>query len=244
MDDDIPKKDSLKKFEESTESKIIIRCNEQSYSFDKKSYNEKFLGHILYKGEWDAVISEASKIIGSSWGKKRMKDKVTIPRFLVIFALLSVLLTFIYMIFLYLSTTNEGESTAFMAISVVSVCSSLFISLALAIYNFYRKLDRFRTLDEIIKEDMERYLNKLNLTYKGKLEFVFIPILNNIECNILRKRDRSEDNHFLIGGTEENLKENEELPMSDRVLQGENAVERKHSSKKHSRVQSMNISNK
>ena len=246
---------------QTSSSKIIITLNEQSYTFDKKSYKPEFLSDIINKIEWDNIITEASKIMGQSWSKKRMNDQIKLPRWIVVLAILCVLLTIIYTITLYLSTSYEGDASFLLAISVVSIVVGLALSIALAIYNFTRKLGKFYTLDEIMQEDIDKFLAVINLNFEGKLEFIYQPQTKWIECNILVKsknlpsNNLEEKNRFISNNNDvivESDKENEEengggklgAGKHSRVLSlSQNRKGNNQISQKHSRVQSLSINN-
>ena len=55
----------------STPSKVIIQSHHQSYVFDKRSYNQEFLQGIITKLEWEEIVSEASRVMGVCWSKKK-----------------------------------------------------------------------------------------------------------------------------------------------------------------------------
>jgi hypothetical protein len=185
----------------STPSKIIIQSHEQSYVFDKRSYNQEFLQGIITKLEWEGIVSEASRVMGVCWSKKKIHDQIKLPKFMIISALVSVILIMIYMITLYIAATTDEESTALLIVAITSISIGTVIAGVMATYNFKRKLGKFLTLDEFIKIDLDIHLNGLNQKYKNKLEFIYIPSNRWIEVNILDRR-----NINLINADEERKK--------------------------------------
>jgi hypothetical protein len=168
--------------------KITIGINKVSFIYDKKTYKPDLLNKIVTKHEWENLISEASRMMGQSWSKKKFNDKISLPKFMSVFASISVILTIIYTATLYSAAISEGESTALLGISIASISVGTLISAILATYNFFRKLSTFHTLDEIMEMTMKDYLGSLNIKYQGKLEFIYIPETKIIECSILSKK--------------------------------------------------------
>lgn len=171
--------------------RVVIPSNEQSYTFDKNCYKDAYLGHCIDRNEFDSIISNASKIMGNSWTKKRINDQIKLPRFVIILAITAVILTVIYMVLLYMSTYSDNGTTM-MIVSIICVTAGSIIAFGLSIYNFCRKIGRFKTLEEIIKEDLEEYFEIINKKYIGDLHMIFNINKRWIECNILRPVEKSE----------------------------------------------------
>jgi hypothetical protein len=213
----------------STPSRIIIQSREQSYTFDKGTYRDDYLRHCISKKDYDEVLDAASKIMGQSWSKKRLNDTIKLPRFVIVLALTAVILTVVYMILLYLSTSSEN-GTALLIVSIVCVSIGSLIAFGLSIYNFCRQIGKFKSLEEIIKEDLDAYLEITNRKYDGLLFYEFNSAKRWIECNIVKmneRGDREEKKYFIPEEVEEDV-------------ENENEVEEEvgRLSKKHSRMQS------
>jgi len=174
---------------ESTSSKIIITSREQSYSFQKDAYKEEYLTGLITKKDFDDIIANASKIMGQAWSKKRLNDQIKIPTWVIVLSVISVALTIIYMVTLYYSTTSQN-GTALLAISIVSVAIASLIAFSLSIYNFCRKIEKFKSLDEMIKEELDKYFEQINTHYEGSLKWKFVTGKNYIECSILKNAGR------------------------------------------------------
>jgi hypothetical protein len=176
---------------DSTSSKIIIRSREQSYCFEKDAYREEYLSGILTKKEFDDIITQASKVMGQSWSKKKINDQIKIPLWVIALSVISVILTIIYMVTLYYSTTSSN-GTALLVISVISVTIASIIAFSLSIYNFCRRIEKFKSLDEMIKEELDKYFNGINTHYEGNLRWKFITGKNYIECSIIKNLGKEE----------------------------------------------------
>ena len=92
------KKKKLDNFPMSTPSRIVIQSREQSYTFEKSTYREEYLKQCISKNEFDAIITEASKLLGQSWAKKRLNDQIKLPNFVLILAVSAVIFIIIYLI--------------------------------------------------------------------------------------------------------------------------------------------------
>lgn len=222
---------------EATSSRIIIESNDQSYNFDKKSYCPEFLQGIITKSEWDIIIVEASKIMGQSWGKKKTFDLIKLPKFMVVLAILSVLLTIVYMITLYIAATSDGDTTVLLTISIIAISLGTVLAGVLATYNFTRKIGKFQTLDEIMQQDIDEYLVAQNSNYKNKLEFVYYTGPKWIEVNILDKRNV---NNVLVTDERKNLMTNElnTEPVVEKNKEENGGRQSSGNSNRHSRNQS------
>ena len=88
------------------------------------------------------------------------------------------------MITLYTSTTAE-DGTALFAISIVCISFASIIVFGLSIYNFCRKIGEFKSLESIIKEDLDMEFEQLNSTYANKLRFSYDEKNKEIQIKVL-----------------------------------------------------------
>lgn len=211
-------------------SKIVIQSREQSYTFFKDTYKEEYLSHIISSQDYTAIINNCSKIMGNSWSKKRTNDQIKLPRFVIILACISVLLTVIYMVLLYLSSTSDN-GTEMLIVSVICVSLGSLIAFGLSIYNFCRKIGKFKSLDEIIQEDLDLYLGSINKKYINVLNFVYIPKDKWIECNILRPVEVEMNNLE----SEHNKNSDSERIVEDALENEQELITKKHITPIHSR---------
>jgi hypothetical protein len=177
----------------STRSKVIVPIKTDLYMFDhKNAYEDNYLRHILPKSEFDQIFVQATRVMGGSWSKKRNNDIIKIPNFIIGLAGLSLLLTILYMIFIFLSAGSTTGS-AYLTLSIICVTSATGISFGLSIYNFTRKLGRFKSLQDMINEDIEKYFNELNFKYEGRLSFKYL--IDYAEVNVLKPGGKGDDHH-------------------------------------------------
>jgi len=197
----------------SSAQKIIIISNEFSNLYDKKSYISKYLKGIISREDWNKIILDANKIVGFSWTKKKDLEIIELPKFLSVLALISIILTFIYMITLYLAGTSEGDQTILITASIIAITVSCILAVVLYTFNFRRKMKKFLSMEEIMKTEMENFITGVNYKYKGKLEFCYNPSDTKIICKIIDKRNMrrlsvSEEDKELINNEEREEQEN------------------------------------
>jgi hypothetical protein len=222
-----PTKSKLDEIPKTTPQKIIIESKGESYTFDKKTYIPRFLDHCISKFDYDAIIEGASRIMGQSWTKKRQNDQIKLPKHTIFLAIAALVFTLIYMILLYSSVTSENGITM-LIIAVICVFLGSFIAFGLSIYNFTREIGRFKSLEEIIDQDLDEYFAYINKNYIDQLQFLYNSKGRFIECNIKRVYIPSKDEilNEIPDQVDEEPEENEE------------DLDKKFRSVKHSRAQS------
>ena len=57
----------------------------------------------------------------------------------------------------------------------------------LMIYNYIRKLDEEKTIDDFIVEGMKKFINSLNEIYANIVSFKYNHIELEIECTLINK---------------------------------------------------------
>ena len=183
----------------SSPSKIIITSNE-TYSFDKGTYIEAYLRHCITQKEYDSIITDASRIMGQSWSKKRLNDQIKMPQGVIILAIIATILALIYMILIYYSVSSDNGNVLIIT-AIVSVSLGSAIVFSLSIYNFCRKIGKFISLEEIIQSDLKEYFFKVNSKFGPNLNFSFNLKKRWIECNIQKPSEKgtSEERRTFMG---------------------------------------------
>jgi hypothetical protein len=168
-----------------TPNKIISQSREQSYTFDKNTYVEKYLSHLISQEDYEEIILGASKTMGRSWGKKKKNDQIKLPKSISTLALASVAFSLLYMILIYFSSIS-ADGTGLLIVSIISVVIGMAIAFGLAVYSFCKDIGKFRPLDEIIKQDVDAYLSTINRKWSGKLHFEYNSNKRWLEINIMQ----------------------------------------------------------
>jgi hypothetical protein len=185
------------KLNDEKDNVVYVKAKEQIYTFEKSTYREDLLQDLLPKSRYDEIIEEAGRTMGQSWATKRSNDQIKIPNTVIVLSVAAVLLTIVYMVTLYTSTTAE-EGTALFVVSIICISSASFIVFGLSIYNFCRKIGKFKSLDMIIKEDLDAYFLKLNNEFSGKVNFSYNEVKKHIEItalNVTKKKIVNNENN-------------------------------------------------
>jgi hypothetical protein len=185
---------------------ILIKSSEGSYCFHKNIYDKNpILKDIITKFEFDKIINQASKIMGNAILKKREADKFEVSYWIIGLSTFSVLLVIFYLFLIYVSQTVNSYGSEILYASLFLITLSIFIILIQSLHNFFRSPKKYRTLDQIIREDLETYFKSINNTFyfsinddkyvfTGSLHFNYVPNKREIEC--LVEKARHTDNYL------------------------------------------------
>lgn len=186
-------------------NKIIIRLSDE-YMFDNKTYNEAYLGGVISKIDYDNIIIEATRIVGLSWSKKKNKDQVKLSNPMIASIIIIGVLSAVYMVTLYIATLTTNN-TALVAVSLISILVALLLIIILSVVNFTSKLKRFKSLEEVIKIDLNQFLKKINVKFRN-LSFNYIEDDKYIECINLNKIEFPEEGKNFINSNDNYNNEN------------------------------------
>ena len=176
----------LKKIKKEKENKVIMKCNKEYISFDKKNYNP-ILKDYIPKNEWEIIAEEANNVIGKAYYLRKSEENVKIPEFMsLIFRIIFFfsLSDFIFLI-IYTKNANFNEIVIYFALSFILIACIIII--ILMIYNYIRKLDEEKTIDDFIVEGMKKFINSLNEIYANIVSFKYNHIELEIECTLINK---------------------------------------------------------
>ena len=165
---------------------VIIKCNKEFLSFEKKNYNP-ILEDYIPKWEWDIIIEEANCIIGNAFHLRKQEEKVEIPRYMNLIFWIIFYFSLIDFIFLIIYTSDENFSEIVLFIALILIIISCGIIIVLMIYNYIRKLKEERTIDEFIIDGMKQYIDVLNEIYAHIASFKNDHNFLQIECILLNK---------------------------------------------------------
>ena len=166
--------------------KVIIKCNKENLTFEKKYYNS-ILEDYIPKWEWDIIIEEANCVIGNAYHSRKQEEKVEIPRYMNLTFWVIFYFSIIDFFFLIIYTNHENfnEIIIFTALTLIAISCGIII--ALMIYNYIRKLKKEKTIDEFIIEGMKQYIDALNEIYTHIASFKYVHNDLEIECVLLNK---------------------------------------------------------
>ena len=157
-------------------AKLEVPCRKTSLTYDKTVYREDILNEIIDQDEFDKIIDECSKILGEAIDKKRENDEVKVPKFIVILSVVATILALVYVICLFCAASNDSDAaTFFVVLGVACLTGAGGIAFVLSLFNFCRKIKKFKTLESYVKDDMDYYLDRVNAGFASKCEFKFYP---------------------------------------------------------------------
>ena len=163
-----------------------MKCNKEYISFDKKNYNP-ILKDYIPKNEWEIIAEEANNVIGKAYYLRKLQENIKIPEFMsLIFRIIFFfsISDFIFLI-IYTKNANFNEIVIYFALSFILIACIIII--ILMIYNYIRKLDEEKTIDDFIIEGMKKFINSLNEIYANIVSFKYNHIELEIECTLINK---------------------------------------------------------
>ena len=145
-------------------NRIIMKCNREYLSFEKKNYDPKLEDYIP-KWEWDIIAEEANCVIGNAYHLRKMEENVNIPKYMNLIFWIIFYFSIFDFLFLIIYTKQEkfNEIVIYMALALVLILCGVII--ILMIYNYFRDLKNEKTIDKFIIEGMKEYINALNEIY-------------------------------------------------------------------------------
>ena len=200
-------------------AKLEIPCRKTSLTYDKTVYKEEILQDIIDQEEFEKILDECSKILGDAIDKKRANDEVKIPKFIVILSIMASLLALVYIVCLFIAANSTDNQTFMVVLAVFCLTGAGSMAFVLSLFNFCRKIKTFRTLEAYVKDDMDAYLDKINVGFTGKCEFKFYPhkeeaieICTFVKTPQMIKEEMIENNRMQQLEEEENANEQEIHP--------------------------------
>ena len=167
-------------------NRIIMKCNREYLSFEKKNYDPKLEDYIP-KWEWDIIAEEANCVIGNAYHLRKMEENVNIPKYMNLIFWIIFYFSIFDFLFLIIYTKQEkfDEIVIYMALALVLILCGVII--ILMIYNYFRDLKNEKTIDKFIIEGMKEYINALNEIYTNIVSFKYHHNKLEIELTLLNK---------------------------------------------------------
>jgi hypothetical protein len=148
------------KFPENSPALIVIPSNKEGTGFLKYCYDERHLKGIITEEEFDTVVENAARLSAKAYSKKRIMDKRGISKNNWGIMMLSSLLTLGYVLILITAADLEVEILHYLSyIFIIPAIISMFI---LMVTNWHRNEKYFITFEEITKNDLDSYFEKIN----------------------------------------------------------------------------------
>ena len=164
--------------------KIIIKCNQEFLTFDKKAY-PSILENYIPRNEWEAIAEDGNNVIGTAYNLRKLEEYVKIPEYMNIIYAIIVIFSFIDFIFLIIYTKEESAHEIIIYIGLVLIVVSCAIIIGLMFYNYSRELKEEKKIDDFIIEGMNEYINELNERYSKVATFKYNHEKLEIECSLI-----------------------------------------------------------
>lgn len=192
--------DEQKNYSESLNiQKIIIPSQPGAYSFNLNTYSPEILSNYLTKKEFDSIIFKANKLIGNSLQTKNQNDKFTIPRKSWIAGAICIGCMLFYIIFSYIAANcSNSSATVLLVFCFIFVSTAMFTITYQSYESFFQKTREYKPLNDIIKNNLDKYLQEVNfdLALKGKsvVNFYFNSSNRSIECQVMGQLSKKDTN--------------------------------------------------
>lgn len=237
---------------------IKIPSLEGSYTFARNRYDPEFLNEFILKNDFDKIINKASRLYGDSILKKRANDTFFIKKSSNKLTLISLICIFFYVLFFYLAQIGKGGLVMFI-FSAIFCCAGLLINLYQTYSSYFVRENRqYMTVEEIITEDLTKYLENVNKNLPlqnangSVLTFSYNSDDRSIECKIYKNKngnDSYQDDMRNIfssenSKTESNLNSEDISDNNKKDKKKISASDRSNSESNNESISSSNISNK
>ena len=188
--------DSSEYIPQSGPNLIVIPANIKSCKFYQEAYSEEYLGDIIPKEDFDHIINECSKIMINCWVINKSNEKVKSPNHIKILSLISWISVLVY-IGLMISGLFASNYSLFFFTGLMTLIGSTTSILLYAIMNHLRQINKGKSFKELLKSYLDAYYKQINSKFLGYLHFNFVPNGYYIECNILKKFDKANDEEII-----------------------------------------------
>ncbi len=155
---------------------IIVNFKQESYTFEKNTYNRKLLASLISEEDYEEIIKYCSNLIGFCLIKKKNNDTITFSKLILFLMMISIGFLIAYFVTLSQSFQKNEINKVTFGICIFTVVCAIVISSFLSIYNYFKPMRKFQPLSYFIKKDINEYLEKINEDYKGK---VFFKLFDN-----------------------------------------------------------------
>ena len=213
---------------------IRIPSLDDTYTFARNRYDSEILNDYILKTDFDKIINKASRIFGDSILKKRANDTFFMTRKSSKLTKISIACVFLFVLFFYLSQIGKASLVMFI-FSAFFCCLGLIITLYQTYSSFFvRENRKYKTVEEIINEDMDNYLKTVNnnLSFQninGSLKFSYHPEDRSIECKVYNSQnDIAEDSRNIFSSQSSNNESKESKNSNDKnndvISSGSNSI--------------------
>ena len=139
---------------------VEIKKLAKTGQYSKKDFNN-IIGKVIHYEDFSNIVDNLNQILYDSHIIKHNNDMVKLNPKLYYISYISFALGVGYAVCLYLTSTKKNNKL-YILISTICLLLSTAIIFGISFYNFCRKIKAYKTIEEIIKENIEFYLGELN----------------------------------------------------------------------------------
>ena len=159
--------------DKSNRNTLKVHANSETYIFNKKKYVSFFDG-LLTSDEVEVLFSEANKVVGVCYSKKKNEEIIGNPRILEISNSLNAFMIILFAILsIITANTDDGTKNLFYTLTIITLALLFTCSIAASIYNILRKLDDFEEFSQMIAKEMKTFIEITNIKYGSLFETQF-----------------------------------------------------------------------
>jgi hypothetical protein len=166
--------------------KIIIKST--NFTFSKKSYQEQ-LSPFITAQEFEGLINEVNKLITKSFFTNLNRDSLDLSKWALFVIFTSIILTIIYIMLLALSDNgkDKGSNNILFGLSIFFMVVTLILLISLSLWTYLSKGSQNFSIEQVLKENLDRYLEKINKYFEGYLYWKYDYLKVTLEIEILKE---------------------------------------------------------
>jgi hypothetical protein len=167
-------------------NKIIIKST--NFTFNKKSFQEQ-LSPFITAQEFEGLINEVNKLITKSFFTNLNRDSLNLSKWSIFVIFTSIILTITYIVLLALSDNGKGkeQNNTLFGLSIFLMVITIILLISLSLWTYLSKGSQKYSIEEVLKENLNKYLEKINKYFEGYLNWKYDYVKVTIEIEILKE---------------------------------------------------------
>lgn len=165
---------------------IVIKYDEKaSARYSIKEYDKyPFLIKYISKNQLNDILDKANIIIFDSKLKKAQFDKVEISNLTYILIVIAFIFIIIYSFLFYYAPRTEKKHNVVKIFGIIFFSASILIMIIIEVMTIIQPIYGDKMLLHFYKDDLVKYLNKVNNFWEGTIIFTFDEKTNDLICKI------------------------------------------------------------
>ena len=178
----------------SSSKRVIVQYDENTAGFVENAYLEQYLGRYISEKEFEEIISYCSRRMQKFWMFVKENDKSELPKDLKSMSIVIIAIFLVYIVGVFLVLEMESYNTFALYVCFFCFVIGVSITFALNLYNHFRTYQRFKSPEELLKDELDEYFKTVNPKYP-EIEFSYNLMKNRIEIDILRLKEDDHSSH-------------------------------------------------